>query len=75
MPFKYGAAHRTLPLGTLVLVKNRLNGRKVYVRINDRGPYSKGRIIDLSTSAAKKLKIVEHGTAEVDIYTKKPYKP
>jgi rare lipoprotein A len=49
------AAHRTLPFGTLVRVTNAKNGRHVLVRINDRGPYVKGRIIDLTPAAARKL--------------------
>ncbi|MFV0601480.1 MAG: septal ring lytic transglycosylase RlpA family protein [Brachymonas sp.] len=51
------AAHRTLPFGTMVLVKNTATGEMVTVRINDRGPYVKGRIIDLSRAAAQKLGI------------------
>lgn len=51
------AAHRTLPFGTMVLVKNPATGKSVTVRINDRGPYVKGRIIDLSRAAAQKLGI------------------
>jgi rare lipoprotein A len=47
------AAHRSLPFGTLVRVTNRHNGRSVVVRINDRGPFIRGRVIDLSTSAAR----------------------
>ena len=49
------AAHRTLPFGTLVEVKNRRNGRSVVVRINDRGPFIRGRIIDVTPAAAKEL--------------------
>jgi rare lipoprotein A len=47
------AAHRSLPFGTMVKVTNRNNGRSVVVRINDRGPFIRGRVIDLSTSAAR----------------------
>ncbi|HEY3308416.1 MAG TPA: septal ring lytic transglycosylase RlpA family protein [Desulfuromonadaceae bacterium] len=61
------AAHKTLPLGVYVSVHNRDNGRKTVVRINDRGPFVKGRIIDLSYSAAKELGVVESGTAPVRI--------
>jgi rare lipoprotein A len=61
------AAHRTLPFGTIVLVKNMDNGRTVKVRINDRGPYSDGRIIDLSYAAAKDLEMLKSGTAYVGI--------
>ena len=61
------AAHKTLPLGTWVQVTNLANGRKVRVRINDRGPFVRGRIIDLSYAAAKKLGMVGPGTAPVEI--------
>lgn len=59
------AAHPTLPLNTRVQVKNLNNGRTVVVRINDRGPFLAGRVIDLSFGAAKKLGI--QGTAPVEI--------
>jgi rare lipoprotein A len=49
------AAHRTLPFGTMVRVTNQRNGRSVVVRINDRGPYGRGRIIDLTPAAADQL--------------------
>jgi rare lipoprotein A len=49
------AAHRSLPFGTVVKVTNKKNGRVVHVRINDRGPFKKGRIIDLTPAAAQKL--------------------
>ncbi len=61
------AAHKTLPLGVFVKVRNRDNGREVVVRVNDRGPFVKGRIIDLSYSAAKKLGVDVAGTAPVRI--------
>ena len=61
------AAHKTLPLGVYVKVRNRDNGRETVVRINDRGPFVAGRIIDLSYSAAKGLGIVGSGTAPVRI--------
>lgn len=59
------AAHRTLPFGTLVEVLNPANGRKVVVRINDRGPFVEGRIIDLSWAAATEIGMVEAGVAPV----------
>lgn len=59
------AAHRTLPFGTLVEVLNPANGKKVVVRINDRGPFVAGRIIDLSWAAAAELGMVEAGVAPV----------
>jgi len=61
------AAHRTLPLGTRVRVTNTRNGRSVTVRINDRGPYGKGRIIDLSEAAAKQLDMIEAGVVPVTL--------
>lgn len=54
-PNKLTAAHRTLPFGTLVRVTNLRNGRKVVVRINDRGPFIANRVIDLSQAAAQQL--------------------
>jgi rare lipoprotein A len=59
------AAHPTLPFGTKVLVVREDTGSKVEVVINDRGPYAKGRIIDLSKRAAKKLGMLKRGTAPV----------
>lgn len=59
------AAHRTLPFGTLVRVTNVNNGRSVIVKINDRGPYSGGRVIDLSAGAARLLGITQSGVAPV----------
>ena len=61
------AAHRSLPLGTRVEVTNLKNGRKVQVRINDRGPYVNGRVIDLSRAAAQRLGMVAAGTTPVSI--------
>ncbi|MEX6508205.1 septal ring lytic transglycosylase RlpA family protein [Jiella sp. M17.18] len=59
------AAHKTLPFGTKVKVTNERNGRSVVVRINDRGPYHGGRIIDLSRAAAKRIGMINSGTAKV----------
>ncbi len=59
------AAHRTLPFQTVVRVHNLDNGRKTRVRVNDRGPFVKGRIIDLSRSAAEEIDMVRPGTARV----------
>jgi rare lipoprotein A len=61
------AAHRTLPMPVNVRVTNLENGRSVVVRVNDRGPYAKGRIIDLSAAAAKALDVVSNGTAKVRV--------
>ncbi|WP_394701368.1 septal ring lytic transglycosylase RlpA family protein [Marispirochaeta aestuarii] len=59
------AAHKTLPFGTRVRVTNTANGKSVTVRINDRGPFVQGRIIDLSRAAAEQLGMLESGTAQV----------
>ena len=61
------AAHRTLPLGTWVLVTNVENGRQVRVRINDRGPYLYGRVLDLSLAGARVLDMVDSGVAAVQV--------
>jgi rare lipoprotein A len=61
------AAHRTLPFGTVVRVTNLATKRTIKVRINDRGPYAEGRIIDLSARAARDLGIADHGVARVRI--------
>lgn len=64
---KYTAAHRTLPFGTIVTVKNLVTGKTVKVRINDRGPFSKKFSLDLSQIAAKDLGIYRLGYAKVEI--------
>jgi len=61
------AAHPTLPLATLVRVTNLANGRSIAVRINDRGPFARGRIIDLSQAGARALGFEAHGTARVRV--------
>jgi rare lipoprotein A len=61
------AAHKTLPMNTMVKVYNKENGKSVIVRINDRGPFVAGRIIDLSNVAARKIDMVKKGTADVRI--------
>jgi rare lipoprotein A len=61
------AAHKTLPFGTIVRVVDLETGRSVVVRINDRGPFIEGRIIDLSKGAAQKLGTVEKGITEVGL--------
>jgi rare lipoprotein A len=61
-------AHRTYPFGTLLRVKCVANNKEVIVRVIDRGPFGKKRIIDLSYAAAKKLDIVNHGVKQVEIY-------
>lgn len=65
--YKLTAAHNELPLGTFVEVRNQKNGKKVVVKINDRGPFVDDRIIDLSYAAAKKIDMIGDGTAPVKI--------
>jgi rare lipoprotein A len=62
------AAHRTLPFGTCLHVENPENGRAVRVRVNDRGPYAQGRILDLSEGAARVLDLLREGVARVRLY-------
>lgn len=64
---KLTAAHRTLPFGTQLKVTNLENGKSVIVRVNDRGPFVKGRIIDLSKSAAIKIGLIQKGVAKVKV--------
>lgn len=61
------AAHRSLPFGTKVRVTNKRNGRSVVLRINDRGPFTGGRIIDLSKAAASRIGLIASGTAPVTV--------
>ena len=64
---QFTCAHRTLPFGTNLTVTNLENGRTVRVRVNDRGPFVEGRIIDLTYAAAKELGMIQNGTARVRI--------
>jgi rare lipoprotein A len=66
-PLGLTAAHRTFPFGTKVLVTNVRNGKTVVVRITDRGPYGRGRIIDVSRAAARELDMIDSGTAMVSV--------
>ena len=61
------AAHRSFPFGTLLRITNVENGKSVVVRVNDRGPFVEGRIIDLSLGAAKAVGMIQHGTTMVKI--------
>lgn len=61
------AAHRTLPFGTLVRVTNQHNGKSVIVRINDRGPFKKGRVIDLSKAAFESIESINRGLTKVKL--------
>jgi rare lipoprotein A len=64
---KLTAAHRTLPLGSVLLVKSLSNGRMVTVRVNDRGPFAKNRILDLSLGAAQSLGMTGAGTDQIEL--------
>uniref|UniRef100_A0A7C4XLW7 Probable endolytic peptidoglycan transglycosylase RlpA n=1 Tax=candidate division WOR-3 bacterium TaxID=2052148 RepID=A0A7C4XLW7_UNCW3 len=65
--YDFTCAHRKLPFGTILKVTNLRNKKSVIVRVNDRGPWVKGRIIDLSYSAAKAIDIIPEGTVRVKI--------
>jgi len=65
---KMTAAHRTLPFGSIVRIINKENNKSVIVRINDRGPFVKERIIDLSKKAADKINLIINGSANVEIF-------
>jgi len=75
--YELTAAHRTFPIGSYVMVTNLENGKSVLVRINDRGPFVKGRIIDLSYAAAKLIGLIGPGVAPVRVellsYDRVPY--
>lgn len=73
--YQFTAAHKTLPLPSFALVTNLDNGRDVIVRINDRGPFHDGRVIDLSYAAAVKLGINGHGTGRVQVRALHPDDP
>jgi rare lipoprotein A len=69
-PYRKGkltAAHKTLPFGTKVKVTNQQNGKTVKVKITDRGPHTRNRIVDLSLAAANRLDMVDAGTAPVKL--------
>jgi len=67
-PDAFTAAHRTLPFGTCLRVENTGNGRSVEVRVNDRGPFAAGRILDVSEAAARALDFVKQGVAAVRLF-------
>jgi rare lipoprotein A len=67
-PQKLTAAHKKLPFGTCLRVVNMENGRSVEVRVNDRGPFVQGRVVDVSLAAAKQLDMLKKGLARVRIY-------
>jgi rare lipoprotein A len=64
---RFTAAHRTLPLGSVATVRSLATGKTVTVRINDRGPFARGRILDLSQAAAERLDMIGTGTAQVEL--------
>lgn len=64
---KMTAAHRTLPLGSVAVVRSTSTGRQVTVRINDRGPFAKGRVMDLSLAGAQALGMIGHGTDQIEL--------
>jgi rare lipoprotein A len=66
-PGQLTAAHRSLPFGSMVRVTNTSNGDSGVVRINDRGPFSRGRVIDVSTAAAREIGMHRSGTARVKL--------
>jgi rare lipoprotein A len=61
------AAHRTLPIGSILSVRSLTNGRQVTVRVNDRGPFARGRILDLSQAAAQSLAMTANGTDSIEL--------
>lgn len=69
------AAHKTLPFGTWVRVIDQSSGRSTIVRINDRGPYIKGRVIDLNRAAAKEIGLTSRGICRVKLEILRPAKP
>jgi rare lipoprotein A len=66
-PNSNSAAHKTLPLGTVARVTNLENGRSTVVRVEDRGPFVRGRVIDVSPRTARRLEMKEEGTARVAV--------
>lgn len=67
LPDGLTAAHRSLPFGTALLVENMGNGKSVVVRVNDRGPFIKNRILDLSRGAARRIGLIKSGEAKVKV--------
>lgn len=65
--YEYTCAHKTLPFGTKLKVTNQANGKTVTVEVTDRGPYVKGRIVDLSKAAAMDLDMMKSGVADVEV--------
>lgn len=67
VPARHTAAHRTLPFGTVLLVRRTDTGKQVRVIVNDRGPFVEGRILDLSKGAARRLRMLQDGVAPVTL--------
>jgi len=65
--YRYTGAHKRLPFGTIVKVTNLRNGKDVYVRVNDRGPYVSGRIMDVSRAAAEVIGLKKRGVTRVKV--------
>lgn len=63
---KYTCAHKTLPFGTMIEVKNPVNQKCVIVRVNDRGPYVKGRVLDISYAAARDIEMIRRGVITIE---------
>lgn len=74
-PGEMTAAHPTLPFGTRLRVTNLRNGRHVVVRVNDRGPYARGRVLDVSRAAARQLGFLDRGIARVKLEVLPPKRP
>lgn len=72
--YKMTCAHRTLPFGTILNVRDIKTGRSVQVRVTDRGPFGRGRIVDLSLAAARELGIESRGIAQVEVTISQPEK-
>lgn len=66
---EFVCAHKTHPFGTLLVVRNPRNNKEIVVRVIDRGPFHRGRVIDLSYIAAKELDIINHGVAVVEVFS------
>jgi rare lipoprotein A len=64
---KLTAAHRTLPLGSIAVVRSVTTGKEVTIRINDRGPFAKGRVLDLSYAGARTLGMIGQGTDQIEL--------
>ena len=63
--YQFTAAHQTLPFGTILEVENIVNNKRVRVKINDRGPFKKGRILDISYAAAKEIDLIQSGVVKI----------